>query len=255
MIAPRTRNGPKGTLVFIFFPFQRISPEAYIAPIPKASVRAKIISGTPTARPITSASQASPQPIQVSLETYERLAKNAHAPNAAASPDIVRSSEITPIPLDIPKKSERRRDASVQIPAIQRSATGISIVRASYTAMMTKRDMSPRSHTVSIHATMSYISKKYLPMRRKRIPVTTSTTRYCQEIFSLHFRHLPRSKRNEKSGILSYQTISFPHFGHAERRETKSSSRSSDSATTLRKLPTISPRPRKKKEIIKLVYP
>src|SRR6516165_4727903 len=46
--------------------------------------------------------------------------------------------------------------------------------------------------------------------------VSSSTTGYCHEIGAPHFRHFPRNKTHDSTGMLSRGASSVPHDGQAD---------------------------------------
>src|SRR3990167_131723 len=77
---------------------------------------------------------------------------------------------------------------------------------------------------------------------RNTAAVTISTSGYCQEIAIPQVRQRPRSARNESTGTLSCHASAVPQPGHAEAGRHRLRPSGRRRITTLRKLPTASPR-------------
>src|SRR3989339_841227 len=86
-------------------------------------------------------------------------------------------------------------------------------------------------------------------------PVAISTSGYCQDIFSLHFRHLPPNHKKLTIGMRSYQTNTCPHFTQCERFFTIPSPVSRRQITTFKKLPMAEPKRKIIASIISLICP
>ena len=112
-------------------------------------------------------------------------------------------------------------------------ASGIIVCRRSYT------DIAMRRARIGRQNKRRKMGNADAPIVAKRNAVNNSTSTYCALILLLQKRHLPWSHIHEKTGMRSYQRISFPHDMHALLPE--SARTPPRKMRTFKKLPMMSP--------------
>src|SRR5438552_7640145 len=198
-----------------------------------ASAPRKMVSSTPcqpTKAPTIAIILMSPPPIASSLNTQvPRVPTSQRMPKPLAAPSTASRSEWTP-----PTALSTRPMASPP----QVNSSGMMYLRASVSAM-------PMS-SVPKSAPLSASTPR--PLRAAIQPqsaaTASSTAGYIGLIGSRQWRHFPRSRSQEKIGMLSRQAMAAPQRGQLERGRTTDCFGSAPQRRmqTLRKLPMTAPK-------------